>query len=170
MKPKIKSLRLLILDACVLIDFLKVEPSLLVDISQCIGSLHVVSFVLDEVPLIASDEEAARLGLKVINPEVDDIYGALDKSGRTSFQDELCCLTAKRQGFVCVTNDKALRRRCKEEGVSVLRGLRLLIELYRAGGIGKRKVLQIAENIKENNPYHITREIMKDFEEEIEDI
>lgn len=167
MKPEAEPLRFLVMDACVLIDFMESDPSLFRDIADFIGPVHVVSFVLDEVRQIASDQEAYDLGLQVVDPDEEDLNRALATSGKTSVQDELCCLTAKRNGFSCVTNDRALLRRCRQEGVPALRGLRLLIELFRAGGIEKGHVLAIGAAIGNANPAHFPAEVLDEFRIEI---
>ena len=55
--------------------------------------------------------------------------------GSTSFQDNICLLTAKRHGMTCITNDKSLRKACSENGVPIIWGLEPLLQLVRSGGL-----------------------------------
>ena len=110
------------MDACVLIDYLKAGSYVLKLITKYLGQVHVVSPVVDEVNE-TNDSDLIELGLRIIEPELSDLFEAADRANRvkqTSFQDQLCLLTAKRQGFICITNDSKLRKTCKTEGVDRL--------------------------------------------------
>jgi rRNA-processing protein FCF1 len=155
----------MIMDACVLIDFIKAERSVLELVVKHVGPLHVTSPVVDEVNEIKDENELVELGLVIVEPEIEDAFAAASQSGPTSFQDRLCLLTAKRHGFACVTNDKNLRKLCKQEGVSLLWGLELLAELHRAGGLPGKEAEMIAQSIRESNPKHITAKIVSRFKE-----
>ena len=72
-------------------------------------------------------------------------------------------LTAKRHGFTCVTNDKNLRKLCKQEGVSLLWGLELVAELHKVGGITGKEADALAKAIRVSNPKHITEKIVSRF-------
>lgn len=116
--------------------------------------------VVDEVNEIDDENELVELGLVIVEPEIEDAFAAASQSGPTSFQDRLCLLAAKRHGFMCVTNDKNLRKLCKQEGVSMMWGLELLADLHKAGGIPGKKAEMIAKAIRESNPKHITAKIV----------
>ena len=154
---------LMIMDACVLIDYLKTERSMFELFAKYIGPVHVVSQVIEEVQEIDSPEELIELGLIIVEPELEDAFAAASRIGPTSFQDKLCLLTAKRHGFTCVTNDKNLRKLCDQENVPYLWGLQLLAELHRAGGIPPDAAIAIAHQIHKTNPKHITIEIIERF-------
>ena len=159
---------LMIMDACVLIDFIKADRSVLELIVKHVGSLHVASPTIDEVNEIDDENELLELGLVIVEPEVADAYAAAaGRAGPTSFHDRLCMLVAKRYGFTCVTNDKNLRKLCQEEEVPLLWGLELLSRLHRSGGITMKSTLEIAGKIQKANPRHITPQILKRFQEVI---
>lgn len=158
-------LKLMIMDACVLIDFIKADRAVLKLIVQHVGSLHVTSPVVDEINEIEDENELVELGLIIIEPEIEDAYAAASQPGPISFQDRLCLLAAKRHGFTCVTNDKNLRKLCKQEGVPFLWGLQLIVELHKAGGIPGKDADMIAQAIRASNPKHITAEIVSRFTE-----
>ena len=146
----------MILDACVLIDFIKADRAVLELVVKHVGPLHVASPVVDEVNEIEDENELVELGLTIVEPEIEDAFAAVSPSGPTSFQDRLCLLTARRHDFICVTNDKNLRKLCRQEGVPLLWGLELLSELHKAGGIPAKEAEMIARAIQESNPKHIT--------------
>lgn len=155
--------KLMIMDACVLIDFIKADRAVLELVVKHVGPLHVASPVVDEVHEIDDENELIELGLVIVVPEIEDAFAAASQSGPTSFQDQLCLLAAKRHGFTCVTNDKPLRKRCKKEKVPLLWGLQLLAELHRSGGIPAKDALDIAEKIRKANPKHITPKILNRY-------
>ena len=155
--------KLMIMDACVLIDFIKTGRAVLELVVNHVGPLYVTSPVVDEVNEIDDENELVALGLIVIEPEIEDAYAAGDRSGPLSFEDWLCLLTAKRHGFTCVTNDKNLRKLCRQESVSLLWGLELLAELHKVGGIPATEAETIAQAIRRSNPKHITEKIVSRF-------
>jgi len=155
--------RLLIMDACVLIDYMNGEPELFKLISSHIGIVFVATPIIEEVDSINSLEELEELGLIPLEPELDDVFLAGKLDGKTSFQDNICYLTAKRQGLTCVTNDKNLRNRCEESAVPHIWGMELILKLVEAGGIAKEEALIIAEEIHKTNPRHIGKKVLRDF-------
>ena len=157
--------RLMIMDACVLIDYLKTERSVLELFAKYIGSVHVVSPIVDEVKEIDSADELIKLGMIIVEPELEDAFAAASQIGPTSFQDKLCLLTAKRHGFTCVTNDKNLRKLCTQESIPLVWGLELLAELHNSGGISDKDAEMIAQMIRKSNPKHITAKIISRFTE-----
>jgi len=92
------------MDACVLIDFLKTDRSVLKLISECIGPVHVIGPVVTEVrKRIENENELVELGLCIIEPELQDGFRAVSSPGPTSFQDRLCFLVAKREGLTLIS-------------------------------------------------------------------
>lgn len=159
--------RFMIMDACVLIDFLHADRTVLQLVARHVGPVYVVSPVVEEVRDIDGEEDLHELGISVIEPVIEDAFAAANAIGAVSFQDRLCLLTAKRRGMTCVTNDTSLRRQCCSEGVPLLWGLELLLELHAAGGIPRRVAEEIAQAIHEANPRHITTTILKRFQKKL---
>ncbi len=157
-KPK-----MLLMDACVLIDYVKAERKLPGLISAHVGPVYVLSVILEEVRDIKNKDELHNLNLIIIEPEIEDAYLAFEKKSSISFQDRLCLLTAKRNNFICVTNDKELRRQCKRNNVEVLWGLQLIAELHKTGGISAESAIKTALTIHHNNPMQINKKIVTDF-------
>lgn len=159
------SRKLMIMDACVLIDFTKADRGVLQLVVKHVGPLHVASPVVDEVNEVENEQELVDLGLIIVEPEIDDAYRAASLFGPTSFNDNICLFTAKRQGFICVTNDKNLRKRCRQEKVPMLWGLELIALLHKSEGISAKHARMIANGIRASNPKHITGKIVSRFED-----
>ena len=157
--------KLMIMDACVLIDFIKTDRTVLELIVKHVGPVHVISPIVEEVDEIDDENELLELGLMIMEPEIEDAYTAANHLGPISFQDRLCLLTAGRHGFACVTNDKSLRKLCRQEGIPLLWGLEILAELHKAGGISGKEAERIAQAIRESNPKHITAKIISRFKD-----
>jgi len=153
----------MLMDACVLIDYIKTGSYVLELIVKHVGPVYVVSPVVEEVNDVENEEELAELGLTIIEPEVEDAFTAASTQDSLSFQDKLCLLTAKRYGFTCVTNDKSLRNRCSAAKIPLLWGLELLVTLHKSRGISGDNAIGLARKIHSNNPKHITIKILERF-------
>lgn len=168
MSPRDNAAKWMILDSCVLIDFVQADASVLRLIADYVGPIHVLNVILEEVRQIESEDELADLGLVVIEPAIDDAFAAARTTGQTSFQDRLCMLTARRHRFSCVTNDMNLRKLCEQERVPSMWGLQLIAELHRAEGISGKYAEKLAQAIHISNPKHITDKIISRFLELIQ--
>ena len=125
---------LLIVDANVLIDYAKADLSVLALVVEYLGPVHVVRDVLAEVNQL--DEEACEhLGVQVVDGTLDQILEAGARRGSLSFADRMCLILARDESWTCVSNDGPLRRACEADGVSVLWGLQLILELVHMGGM-----------------------------------
>lgn len=153
----------LIVDANVLIDFVDTDRSVFQLLAIHVGPVHVINELIREVDGIEDENEAHDLGLLVIEPEIEDAFTAVRGTGSLSFEDKLCMLTAKRHGFTCVTNDKYLRKTCRDEEVPALWGLETLAFLHKAGGISTSDVKRLARNIQKSNPFYISKKIVTKF-------
>jgi len=167
-KDKTGGQKILIMDACILIDFLHSDRSVFKLISNHLGALYVANPVLEEIKEIENEQELAKIGLEVVEPETGDAMAPGGNVGPLSFQDWICLLTAKRNGFACVTNDNKLMQTCKKEGVDTIRGLALLVKLHEAGGITAEHALLIGREIHISNPKHISAVILAKFKKIIE--
>ena len=160
---------LLIIDANVLIDYAQSDASILTLAARHLGTLFVPRVVLDEVSQL-SESDCDALGLTLVDESFDILASAAAKQGSLSFEDQICLLMAKQEQWTCVTNDKRLHLECSREGVDVIRGLRLMIELVRAEGLEPETAMEIAHMIHEFNPRHITVEILASLEEKLAQI
>ncbi len=153
---------LLIMDANVLIDYANSDISILSLVSKHVGQVYIPSVILDEVSEL-SEEDCIELGFVIIDEEVELLLAAAEIRGALSFEDHVCLLLATEKECTCVSNDKPLRRACGEENISVMWGLRLMIELVDSGHLGKSVAVDVAEEIQKQNPRHITQIIVDEF-------
>jgi predicted nucleic acid-binding protein len=120
----------LIIDAVVLIDFLESDASLLQLITEHIGPLFLATTTLDEVEQL-DEADCVALGLTLVEPTLEHLEEAIAIVGPLSLEDALTMILARDNGWLCMTNDKALRRKCEEYQVRNLWGLEtvaLLVE------------------------------------------
>ena len=157
---------LLIIDANVLIDYALSDASVLTLAARHLGTLFVPRVVLEEVTQF-SEADCDALGLTLVDESFDILASAAAEQGGLSFEDHVCLLMAKQEQWTCVTNDKRLHTECRREGVDVIWGLRLMIELVRAEGLEQETAMEIAQLIHEFNPRHITAEVLASLEEEL---
>ena len=157
------SSKAMIMDADVLIDLIKADRSVLKLFVKHLGPLYAITPVAEEVKDVKDLNELSKLGIDIIEPHIDDAFEASIETGPTSFKDRLNMLTAKRHKLICVTNDKHLRKLCNKKKVATLRGLELLIELQKAGGISIERAINIAKRIHRINPKYINKKVLEAF-------
>ena len=119
---------LLVVDANVLIDYANSDPGILSLVANNIGTIYVPSVVLDEVEQF-NEDDCEKLGLQVLDEPVNVLLSAGEGRGPLSFPDRVCLLLAKENQWTCLSNDKPLHKACKKDGVTVIWGLRLMIDL-----------------------------------------
>ena len=153
--------RIFIADADVLIDFCDADASVLSILVRALGAICVASPVLAEVDNL-DESAAASLGLRVIEPTYAMFAAEATKRGGLSSRDHLCLLMAKAEGWTCVTNDKALRKACGQEGVAVLWGLQMLGLAVEAGVLPGSSAEEVARRISDANPL-ITASLVEAF-------
>jgi len=151
------------LDSCVLIDFFKADKNILELIAKYVYPIYVVSPIIDEVNEIKNENELLDLGINIIEPEIEDAYLASQKQSPLSFPDRICLFVSKRYNYICVTNDKKLRKTCKQDKISVMWGLELILKLYSEGGILKKDAENFVKTIKNSNPKFINDKVFLDF-------
>lgn len=150
----------LILDACVLIDYVDADASVLGTVSRHVAPIAVVRPVFDEVDQL-DEALAASLRLRIVNVELDIASEAARTQGPLSFQDRLCLIVAQRERWTCVTNDKALRAACSAENVSVIWGLEMMVRAVHAGAMSAKDALAVAQAISAQNPRYVTKALVK---------
>lgn len=141
-----KSERLLIMDACVLIDICLENPSILGLAGSSLGKVIVLSPIFEEVNQL-NDSDIELLNLCKVEPEIETVIEAAQKRGGLSFNDRLCLLFAGNNNGTLYTNDRALLNAALSRGVDVKWGLELLIELTKANQLTNTEALTAAKNI-----------------------
>jgi rRNA-processing protein FCF1 len=155
----------LVPDANVVIDYVESDVRILLLMAAHIAPIHIPSPVLDEVAQLPQ-QKAEGLGLHVVEPTLAQATEAAAGTGQISFQDRLCLVTARDNGWHCVTNDRALRRACAGAGVEVMWGIEAMRPLVAVGRLSPSRALAVAERIARMNPY-ITEAIIRRFRSQI---
>lgn len=154
--------QLLILDACVLVDFCKTDLGLLTLFSHHVGPIHVASPVFAEVEQL-DEPQAISAGIRVVEPSLALAREAASRRGALSFQDWLSLLLAKERGWTCVSNDKRLRRECTGEAVATLWGLDVIRMLAEAGALSVGEAERGARAIQASNPRYLPERVVVEF-------
>ena len=152
----------LLADADVLIDYRESELAILELVAQHLGRLAVLSSVLDEVRDV-TPTQCARLGIEIIEVETERMLRATEVESSVSFNDRLCLIVCREEGWTCVTNDGALRRLCERHGVETRFGLGLMVDLVEAGVLTRRRAVAVARRIQASNPLHINDRVLNRF-------
>lgn len=138
--------RLLVLDACVLIDFCMEDPTLLGLATAHLGSIIVLSPILVEVNQL-DDAEVERLGLAVVEPEIDLAIEASARRGGLSYRDRMCLLFSRDNKATLYTNDKALLRAARSDRIEARWGLEILLDLVAVGQLTPSDATNTAQSI-----------------------
>ena len=77
-----------------------------------------------------------------------------------SFNDHLCLVVCREEGWTCVTNDGALRRLCERHGVETRFGLGLMVDLVAAGALTRRRAMAVARRMQASNLLHINNRVL----------
>jgi hypothetical protein len=72
--------------------------------------------------------------------------------------------------WICVTNDGALCKACQQEGVRVLWGLEVTLELVRLKQLTAADATAVATAMHQVSPFHITKGIVGQFVRRVREI
>ena len=151
-----------IADANVLIDYAQTSPDILTLVAEHIGPVYVAAAVLDEVAQL-DEAQCKRIGLTLVEGSLAQMTEAAQRGGPLSFEDKLCLVLARDNGWACLSNDGPLRDACKAQGVPVVWGLEIMLWLVQAHHLGADKAIEVAEAIHLSNPLYITKKITSTF-------
>ena len=104
-----------------------------------------------------------ELGLTVVDVEPEELLDVVALPRRLSRRDRLFFQACRASGWICVTNDRPLRRICEEHGVRARWGLELMLDLVSVGALAASRALETARRIRENNLHHISEELLERF-------
>jgi len=152
----------LLSDANVLIDYRDSELSVLSLVVRHVAPVHVVREVVDEVDGLTL-ARCRSLGLTVIEVEPSVLLQLSGLPRRVSLRDRLSFHVCRENDWICVTNDRPLRRVCEASNVRAKWGLELMLELVSAGALTASSAIRTARRIRQNNPHHITEAILRRF-------
>ena len=151
----------IISDSNVLIDYVKANKKILHLAVKHLCDIYVPIEILKEVKNITRDE-LEKLGIRIFEPTLEQVINAAKKPFGLSFEDQLCFLIAKENGWVCATNDKQLRVQCEAGSVAVIWGLEIMVFLNKEGHLDRIEAERTAEKIGEINKY-IGKDLIKKF-------
>ena len=158
----------LLLDTCVVSDFIEVDAEIIRLATKCFGRLHIPNVLMDELTKRFSYDALDALELLVINVSeelVDDAILFRSKEGmsRLSVYDCVCFLTAQKYSYTCVTNDLRLQNICKKRGVQVWWGLEIVLKLYDLDAISFQRAESFGIRLNERSPY-FKKELLEKFQ------
>ena len=152
----------LVIDANVLVDYQAADLAILALVNHHVGTVHILTTMLAEVEGL-DESDCEQLGIRVVEPTFAQVTEAASRAGRLSFQDRTCLVVCRDHGWTCVSNDRALRRACEADGVGVIWGLELMLELVRNGHLPGANAFEAAERIHVANPVYVTSTILAAF-------
>ncbi len=152
--------KIIICDANILIDYCNADKQVLEKVS-IYSKFIVPDIILAEVNQL-SEMEASEFGITVIPVPIEVLAKAGETLQGCSLQDTVCFILAHKNNWICATNDSKLRKECLNNGIEVVRGLKLIAELVETGLISKRRAKTIANKISETNR-EISSKILEDF-------
>jgi rRNA-processing protein FCF1 len=155
----------IISDANILIDYLETDPEMLSLLSRHLAPLYVPDIVAEEVSQLQAIDPAS-IGLTIVETPYHVLAETKDRSSTISLQDFVCVRIAEERGWVCATNDKALRRECGRRAFSNLWGLEMMLHLVQEGVLKPEKAKDTAWAIHRCNN-RITEKIVNSFVEEV---
>ena len=159
----------LLADADVLIDYRESELEILELVVEHVGRVVVLAPVLGEVRGVTKTR-CASLGVKVVEVETERLLQAARVESSVSFNDRLCLVACREEGWTCVTNDGALRRLCLRHGVETRFGLGLMVDLVAEGALTRRRAMAVARQIHAANPLHVNDRVLKRFLAALDDL
>ena len=152
----------LVIDANVLVDYQAADLAILALVNRHVGTVHILTTMLAEVEGL-DESDCERLGFRVVEPSFVQVVEAASQTGRLSFQDFTCLVVCRDHGWTCVSNDRALRRACEADGIDVIWGLELMLELVRHGHLLANDASEAAERIHLANPVYVNSAILTAF-------
>jgi predicted nucleic acid-binding protein len=152
----------LLADADVLIDYRESDLTVVALVGRYVGRLAVLPSVLDEVSDVTATDCVA-LGIEIVEVETERMLGAAALESSVLFNDRLCLVACREEGWTCVTNDGALRRLCERHGVETRFGLGLMVDLVGAGVLTRERAEAVAHRIHSSNPLHINERVLSRF-------
>ena len=151
-----------VVDANVLIDYLNTDLTVLGLLSKTVSPVHVSDAVLENVDGL-DRHGCDEVGLAIAQPTLDQMLEAGGKRTKLAYDDWMCLILARDNGWLCISNDKALRTECAAAGVKVLWGLELMLELAAHGVLEIQEAKSVAWRIHTNNPAFVTEAIVNRF-------
>jgi len=158
-----------IVDANVLIDYCDSDLQMLSLLSEKLGPVHIARSTFDKVQQLTKTV-AKKNHLLIKTPDSETIIAASTVRGSLAYDDRETLLLAKSHGWICITNDKPLRRECKTERVACLWGLEPMRILVEQRIVLASHALTVAKKIQLAHPGSIYDDIVNRFEKQVKEI
>ena len=155
-----------VIDANVLIDYTDSDFSILVLFSEHIGTIHVITDVLEKVEKL-NEAECRRLGLAITEPTLEQYLEAGQKTPGLAFDDKLCLILARDCHWALISNDKALRSACNGASIPLLWGLEIMLPLIEKNLLSPSLAQKTAARIHVLNPGFVNQQIVDRFNKRI---
>lgn len=155
-----------IADANVLIDYAKTSPAILGLVAKNVGPVYVAADVLEEVEQL-DVAQCLAIGLQVVEGNLAQLTEAAQRGGPLSFEDKLCLVMARDNGWACLSNDGPLREACKAQGVQVVWGLEIMLALVKEQHLTVAAAIEAAQAIHVVNPMFITAKVLTTFKKKV---
>jgi len=155
----------LVSDTSVLIDLLKADKGVLKAAAKYYD-IYLPYSILEELEEF-DETDAVDLGLIMYDEYPEIIVEAKSQESGLSSWDYICMEVCRVEGYICLTSDGGLRNACERQGVEVMRGFRLILNLVKAGVLSGERAKETGRKIKETNRY-IKQETYAEFLRELE--
>lgn len=157
--------RPIVIDAMAVIDFLDTDPSILPLISKHLGDLYVTRPVFEEIGRL-DESQCNTLGIRIVDLSAEQYWEAGSLVNGLSFQDCTCFVLACDNRWICLTNDRRLRRQCSNRAIGCLWSLETLVKLVEKSVLEPIEAYHVGQAIHKLNPF-ITYEILQQFSRQI---
>lgn len=159
----------LLLDACVVIDFVEADPALFRIIARTLGAVHVATPLLREEIAQLDEFTATSLGIQLVEPSLALMMAAAARKGPLSFHDWLCFYLATERRWTCVSNDTRLRNECLAASVPVIWGLEIIAIVTERLGLPVDRAHALGKRVAAKNP-RITTDVLARFAARIDKV
>jgi len=154
--------RVVICDANILIDYAKADKNIIGLTTKYLYEIWVPLPIWDEVNDL-SGQDAKTLNINITEPTLAQTYEAANMfGGGLSSEDNMCFIVARDEKAICATNEKPLRKKCKDNGIDVLWGLEIMVQLCEIGKLAPSLAEKVARKIAQDNIV-ITEKIIDQF-------
>lgn len=154
--------RVLLVHADVLIGYLQSDLATLGLVAKHVGRVVVLESAIDEVPELTA-RQCRCVGITMATAETARMFQAAAVESNVSFNDGLCLVTCREERWTCVTNDRVLRRLCRQHGVATRYGLGLMVDLVTAGVLTHQRATAIARKVQASNPFLVDERVLDHY-------
>jgi rRNA-processing protein FCF1 len=167
----------MILDSCVIIDFLDSDYKILQLASKHLGPIYIPCQIINEIKrkninnriellnIIKCQHYIEILNCNLTEKNLEDYF--MLYSNKISFQDYICMLFSEKLNYICVTNDKKLRNLCLYNNINIIWGLQILINLNKNLVIKKEYAIEVFKKIQKASPNHYNNDLFLKFKKQL---